>query len=244
MAVVPGNAKYDLNGDNTINTADLDKWLADAATINGFGSPYYKGDANLDGDVDVFQFDGNGDAQILGVNLGTTSGAAWGDGDSNGDGDVDVFQFDGNGDAQLLGVNLGSFSDVGADQAAGQAEALYNPTTGELFFDLGGGVTVVGIQTAGLVITANATDLNGTNPGQNDGSILAYFNFGPDLGVGEYSVGAVLPLGLTAGDINFSYTITGGSVQAPVFVIPEPSSILLLAAGAVGLAAFRRRRKA
>ena len=108
--------------------------------------------------------------------------------------------------------------------------------------DLGGGVTVVGIQTAGLVITGNATDLNGTNPGQNDGSILAYFNFGPDLGVGEYSVGAVLPAGLTAADINFSYTITGGSVQAPVFVIPEPSSFILATLGLLGLC-FRRRKR-
>ena len=110
VAVSQADAKYDLNGDNTIDTADLHQWLADAATVNGFSSPYLLGDANLDGDVDVFQFDGNGDAQLLSSNLGTTSGAKWSMGDFNADGDVDVFQFDGGGDAQLLSSNLGMSS--------------------------------------------------------------------------------------------------------------------------------------
>ena len=66
------------------------------------------GDANIDGDVDVWQFDGGGDAQILSSNLGTMTGATWSDGDFNGDGDVDVWQFDGHGDAQLLSSNLGA----------------------------------------------------------------------------------------------------------------------------------------
>jgi len=118
VSVNAGTTKFDLNGDNSINTADLDKWRADAATLNGFGSPYSLGDANLDGDVDVFQPDGNGDAQVLTSNIGTASGAVWGDGDFNADGDVDIFDFAGTGDAQVLTNNLGSFSDTGAAVAA------------------------------------------------------------------------------------------------------------------------------
>ena len=57
------------------------------------------GDANLDVDVDVWDFDGSGDAQVLSENTGTTTGAVWGDGDFNFDGDVDVWDFDGSGDA-------------------------------------------------------------------------------------------------------------------------------------------------
>jgi hypothetical protein len=113
VAASSTNALFDLNSDDIIDTADLDLWLSVAATTNGFGSPYLRGDGNLDGDVDVFQLDGNGDAQILSSNLGTPSGAAWSNGDFNGDGDVDVFQFDGGGDAQLLSSNLGSSSDIG-----------------------------------------------------------------------------------------------------------------------------------
>ena len=126
IAEVPATEKFDLIDDGTIDTLDLDKWRADAATVNGFGSAYFLGDANVDGDVDVFQFDGTGDAQILTSNLGTLSGAVWGDGDFNADGDVDVFEFGGGGDAQLLTSNLGSTSDTGVS-------AVPEPSTVTLF---------------------------------------------------------------------------------------------------------------
>ena len=114
VAVPPADAKFDLTGDDIVNSADLDQWLADAATINGYGSPYLKGDANLNGEVDVWEPDGTGDAQVLSSNLGTTTGAVWGDGDFNGDGDVDVWQVDSLGDAQLLSSNMLATNDVGA----------------------------------------------------------------------------------------------------------------------------------
>jgi hypothetical protein len=129
VAVTPANAQFDLNSDYVIDSADLDQWLAVAATTNGFGSPYLRGDANLDGDVDVFQIDGGGDAQILSSNLGTPSGAAWSNGDFNADGDVDVFQIDGGGDAQLLSSNLGSSSDIGGASIV----AVPEPTSLVLF---------------------------------------------------------------------------------------------------------------
>jgi len=115
LMVPPADAKFDLNLDKIIATADLDQWLADAATFNGLASPYLRGDANLDGDVDVWDLDGTGDAQLLSENLGMETGAVWGDGDFNGDGDVDVWAMDGSGDAQLLSENLGSSLDVGTN---------------------------------------------------------------------------------------------------------------------------------
>ena len=114
LAVPPADAKFDLTGNDIVDTADLDRWLTDAAMFNGFGSPYLRGDANLDVDVDVWDFDGSGDAQVLSSNMGMATGAVWGDGDFNGDGDVDVWDFDGSGDAQLLSSNMGTAHDVGA----------------------------------------------------------------------------------------------------------------------------------
>jgi hypothetical protein len=137
-------------------------------------------------------------------------------GDANLDGDVDVFQPDGNGDAQILSSYLGASFLDGPTAAPGTAEAIYNPLTGELFFDVGANVGVIGIGTAGLINTGAVDDYLGTAPGQNDGSILAFFDFA-GLPVGEDSVGFVLPTGLSAEDILFSYTPTGGaSVQTSI----------------------------
>jgi hypothetical protein len=53
------------------------------------------GDADQDGDVDIF------DVAVLQTHYGTTGGAVWGDGDYNGDGNVDIF------DVALLQPNYG-----------------------------------------------------------------------------------------------------------------------------------------
>ena len=41
--------KYDISGDGRVDQNDLRTWLSEAATTNGFESPYLRGDANLDG---------------------------------------------------------------------------------------------------------------------------------------------------------------------------------------------------
>ena len=244
LAVPLADAKFDLSGNNIVDSADLDLWLAAAATIDGYGSPYLKGDANLDADVDVWDFDGSGDAQVLSENLGTASGAVWGDGDFNGDDDVDVWDFDGSGDAQVLSSNLGSvITDVGPDAADGTAEALYNAATGELSFDVGTGVAVVGIGSAVMYPgNVNEGSIFGA-PIQSTATTLAYFNTA-GLPTGEDSVGLVLPAGLTADDMVFSYTpASGQTTYAPVMIVPEPSTIALLFVGAVGLLAYGWRRR-
>jgi hypothetical protein len=39
---------FDLTGDGVVDSDDVNNWLAKAASKNGFGSPYLKGDTNLD----------------------------------------------------------------------------------------------------------------------------------------------------------------------------------------------------
>ncbi len=86
IAVDPSNARYDLNGDDVLDNADLDIWLTEAALVDGFASPYQRGDANLDGVVDGADF-------ILWNQFKFTSSLAWNQGDFNGDGVVDGVDF-------------------------------------------------------------------------------------------------------------------------------------------------------
>ncbi len=87
VTVIPGvNGRFDLTGDGLIDNADADQWLGDAATVNGYGSPYKRGDANLDGVVDVSDFNA--------WNVGKfTTSLLWSDGNFNGDAGVDVSDF-------------------------------------------------------------------------------------------------------------------------------------------------------
>ncbi len=81
-------------------------------------------------------------------------------------------------------------------------------------------------------------------PVQNDGSTLAFFN-PTGLPVGLDSVGLMLPAGLTAADLGFSYTPIGQpTVVVPVTVlVPEPSTIaMLVVLGFISV--FWRRRRA
>jgi formylglycine-generating enzyme len=87
VIVTPGvNNEFDLTGDGLINNTDADRWLADAATVNGYGSPYKRGDANLDGIVDVRDFNRWNSHKF-------TSTLLWDDGNFNGDAEVDGSDF-------------------------------------------------------------------------------------------------------------------------------------------------------
>ena len=48
--------RFDLNSDGVVDSQDLDQWLADAATVNGFAEPYLKGDTNLNDHVGFGDF--------------------------------------------------------------------------------------------------------------------------------------------------------------------------------------------
>ncbi len=108
-----------------------------------------------------------------------------------------------------------------ASAGAGTVEAIYNQFTGDLSFDVGEGIAVVGIQAAGM-ISGNVDEdgLGGALPVQNDGATLAFFN-STGLPVGMDSVGLVMPTGLTAADMGFSYTPIGSPTVIADVMIPS-----------------------
>ena len=79
-------ASFDLTGDGIVDAADQAQWLAEAATANGFDSPFVAGDANLDGAVDGLDFD------VWNSNR-FTANTSWCAGDFNLDGFVDGIDF-------------------------------------------------------------------------------------------------------------------------------------------------------
>ena len=78
---------FDLSGDALVDETDLEVWLRVAGEQNlPRGAPYLRGDGNLDGTVDVSDFNlWNGNK--------FTQRAAWCSGDFNADGFVDVSDF-------------------------------------------------------------------------------------------------------------------------------------------------------
>ena len=79
-------AEFDLTGDGEVNLADRDTWLAEAGSALGHAGSILVGDANLDGNVDVSDFN------IFNQNKFTAS-THWCQGEFNGDGVVDVSDF-------------------------------------------------------------------------------------------------------------------------------------------------------
>ncbi len=93
---------FDLNGDTVVDAGDRDSWLAEAGAVNNAsGNPYLDGDANLDGSVDV------GDFNVWNGNKFTAT-SAWCSGDFNSDGSADV------GDFNIWNGNKFTSSDVSA----------------------------------------------------------------------------------------------------------------------------------
>ena len=87
IAAGTNEGAFDLNGDAVVDTADRDLWLELAGEMNlASGNPYLLGDANLDGSVDVSDFNlWNGNK--------FTGQALWSAGDFSADGSVDVSDF-------------------------------------------------------------------------------------------------------------------------------------------------------
>ena len=81
------DATFDLTGDGLVNADDRDEWLAMAGSANlPSGAAYLPGDANLDGLVDIEDFNVWDSHSFL-------NNAAWCSGDFDADGVVDVSDF-------------------------------------------------------------------------------------------------------------------------------------------------------
>ncbi len=106
-----GQEAFDLTGDGVIDNVDVDQWLAAAATENGLVSPYFRGDANLDGFVDASDFN-IWNSHRLSFSL------AWDSGDFNGDGAVDASDFNVWNSHRLM-------SSAGAPAAVPEPESLW-----------------------------------------------------------------------------------------------------------------------
>jgi hypothetical protein len=80
-------AIFDLTGDGQVTIADRNEWLILAGATNlASGNAYLSGDANLDGSVDVSDFN------VWNSNKFSAT-SAWTSGDFNADGSVDVSDF-------------------------------------------------------------------------------------------------------------------------------------------------------
>ena len=78
---------FDLTGDGIVNDEDVSEWRRLGGIANlPLGESYLEGDANLDGSVDVSDFNLWNQNQF-------TANAAWSAGDFNADGNVDVSDF-------------------------------------------------------------------------------------------------------------------------------------------------------
>lgn len=85
IAATSNDLAFDLNSDGVVQTDDLVLWLQQAGILN-IGAPYLAGDANLDGGVDVQDFNAWNANKF-------SFAAAWSAGDFNASGTVDVSDF-------------------------------------------------------------------------------------------------------------------------------------------------------
>jgi hypothetical protein len=94
VSVGEGN-QFHLNTDENIDNADVDQWLSEAATENGYGSPFQRGDTDevgpgIERDVDITDFN----VLVIHFDLtGANEGNNWSLGDFDGNGKIDITDF-------------------------------------------------------------------------------------------------------------------------------------------------------
>ena len=111
------NMAFDLNGDGVVNLDDRDQWLTEAGEMN-IGAAFLIGDANLDGSVDVSDFNAWNSNRF-------TTVARWDFGEFNGDGSIDTSDFN------LWNTNKFTSS-------ADSINTVPEPSLGVWFFVVGG----------------------------------------------------------------------------------------------------------
>ena len=82
--------RLDLVNNDTLDAADISEWLSQAATANGFGSAYLRGDTDLDRDIDLTDYN----ALVNNFDpLGIYGPYLWQHGNSDGDNDIDLSDY-------------------------------------------------------------------------------------------------------------------------------------------------------
>ena len=203
--------------------------------LSGIGT-VAKTDFNMDGATTI-----SGDGSVLRGNLGMTD-ALFQEGDTNGDHRVDISI-----DGFALLRSLAEDS-VGL----GVAEAKYDPGSGQILVSSDGVSAIEFISSTGSFLMGHAVAANVPALGDAFGDVstataINYATFGA-LGVGgvlnDFSIGAVLPMGLTdMSTLQLRYLNGTNEVFTEItFVgIPEPNGFLLLSLGIAALVLNQQR---
>jgi hypothetical protein len=147
------------------------------------------------------------------------------------------------------------FADGVGEASPGQAEAFYDPATGEVFVSIGEGVLVIGLEGAPFILgnRNENTPLGGFE--QADASGLGQLSFS-GLPTGIFNLGALLPPGASSPEEfaalfdNFVFRSgapgvpenrSGVQILGPLTpAIPEPGCFCFLSIGFIALASRRR----
>ncbi|MBI86357.1 MAG: hypothetical protein CMJ81_24430 [Planctomycetaceae bacterium] len=90
VATTEATEKFDLVDDDVVDNLDIDQWLAQAATENGYDSPYQRGDTDDLGNQESRDIDLT-DYNTLAVNFSPIgTGLNWDQGNFDGDNDIDL----------------------------------------------------------------------------------------------------------------------------------------------------------
>ena len=90
VATTEATEKFDLVDDDVIDNVDLDQWLVQAATENGYDSPHLRGDVDDLANPESRKIDLS-DYTTLAVNFSPVgTGLNWDQGNFDGDGDIDL----------------------------------------------------------------------------------------------------------------------------------------------------------
>ncbi len=120
IAAGTNDASFDLNGDASVDKADLAEWLSAAAQENGLSLPYLSGDADLSGTVNA------NDLNAMALNW-QENVATWSGGDFTADGSVN------SSDLNELGLNWQQSIPLAASQSVPEPSGLLLLLVGGLF---------------------------------------------------------------------------------------------------------------
>jgi hypothetical protein len=234
-------------------------WSGGPPPTGGGGAPRLEaGDADQDLDFDQLDLV---KVQIGGKYL-TGQAATWGEGDwngapggSQGNPPPGNSRFDQGDIIAALNANkylkgkYAALANANGARGDGQTSIIYNAGTGEVAVDAPAGVqlTSVNIDSAGRIFTgAPAQNLGGSFDNDADGNIFKA-TFGSSFG--SLSFGNVAQAGLSQqfvlNDLTVVGSLAGGGALGNVdlIYIPEPSTLVLVGLGLLGLAAARMRRR-